>query len=81
MNWQDAALGMAGVIGCCVVFSRGQADFGFGQTARAAALAFQHDQLVPWWTRINRRCKLVRAERKARDGRIRWQPLLVWRSR
>ena len=62
-------------------FSHGQADSRFGQKARAVAVAFQHDQLVPRRTRPNRRCKLVQAGRKARDWPIRWQPLLVWRSR
>src|SRR5690348_11636051 len=63
------------------VFSSGQADTRFGRKARAAALTFQHDQLVSRRTRLNRRCKLVRAGRKARDWHICWQPLLVWRSR
>ena len=32
-------------------------------------------------TRLNRRCKLVQAGRKARDWPIRWQPRLAWHSR
>ena len=99
MNWQDAALGMAGVIGSCVAVVHGflvqrlmvrpfeeffLADKRVSSSIRRLVpllLAFQHDQLVPWRTRLNRCRNLVRSQCKARDWSIRWQPLLVGCSR